>query len=746
MAPSLKDRLSVGSGWASVLGDVGANNAKERPKSAGHSVRFRSIQDSRLSADKSFDLGARVAARRPKGVLGLSKALGFISARPPSENNGNSESKSLRSEGLSEVIRGRILGNDQQEDGDAEDDEDGVDLQKRIPVLVTHLDLPPFPEADTSFPHFQKTAQSLDRNNPANRARLQGVQSHYERQVEKNPNSFNGLVNLACCLIISNQFGEALGLLKKARKLHRDNANVILNLIICYVQLEAFDAATTVIDSSLTTLNCSQRQRTLLLRFRALCHFREAEFIEATQMFNNVASMEPCEGPPRETRGQRGGQYGGKEDDDEHKAELKRDLFALMFNVPRGVGLPPWGRRHSFIEDEAEGKLAHSSPEQKMSGWQPLRRSGLEELLFQMDKPVKERDIDLCGNLCASLYFFKRLEHAQAVVLLEHAEVRLFQAGEYVVKQNDFSDYMYIILMGSVVIDIKLPQVFGDYPVVVNTLYDGQVFGEMSYFTSGATKKARREASVIAQEESYLLRADPAVYLEVMKRNVDSDQTQKLSVLCTVPFLDFCTNYQLAPLAAHTETKSLRLGDRIVHQGQHPDGCYIIAEGLCTLLLAQDADLNPGKRDETAGHTLEPWEPPLLPNAVVAAVNAGTNREGAQHQPRLAIPTRSVPLVYGRLGPGQFLGMGALSDVRGRCAYPSQVTVQVDSSTAKVYMVTRKSLLHLPEASMNGVLQRLAGVHDPINPEAKTVDLAIKNHHRWCKEKRKAVFAAMTTG
>jgi CRP-like cAMP-binding protein len=353
--------------------------------------------------------------------------------------------------------------------------------------------------------------------------------------------------------------------------------------------------------------------------------------------------------------------------------------------------------------------------------------------------------MDLCGNLCASLYFFKRLELAQAVVLLEHADVRLFQAGEYVVKQNDFSDYMYVILMGSVVIDITLPHVFGDHPVVVNTLYDGQVFGEMSYFTSGATRRARRDASVIAQEESYLLRADPAVYLEVMKRNVDQDQTQKLAVLCRVPFFDFCTNYQLAPLAAHTETLSLRLGDRLVHQGQCPDGCYIIAEGLCTLLLSQDADPNPGKRDESTGRTLEPFQAPLLPSARIAAVNAGTNREGAQHQPKLAIPARSVPLVYGRLGPGQFLGLGALSDVRGRCAYPSQVTVQVDSSIAKVYMVTRKSLLHLPEASMNGVLQRLAGVNDPINPPQRTVDEAISQHHRWCKDKRRAVFTAMTS-
>jgi len=399
-----------------------------------------------------------------------------------------------------------------------------------------------------------------------------------------------------------------------------------------------------------------------------------------------------------------------------------------------------------FAAEEAERQAAESNVVDAQAGWQPLKRVHLEELLLQMDRPLAHRDQDLCGTLCASLYFFKRLELAQAVVLLEHADVRLFQAGEYVVKQNDFSDYMYIILMGSVVIDITLPDVFGDHPVVVNTLYDGQVFGEMSYFTSGATRKARREASVIAQEESYLLRADPAVYLEVMKRNVDQDQTQKLAVLCMVPFFDFCTNYQLAPLAAHTETLSLRLGDRLVHQGQCPEGCYIIAEGLCTLLLSAEAEQNPKSRDESAVVSqLEPWEPPLLPSAQIAAINAGTNREGAQHQPKLAIPSRSVPLLYGRLGPGQFLGLGALSDVRGLCAYPSQVTVQVDSSVAKVYMVTRRSLLHLPEASMNGVLQRLAGVNDPINPTQGTVSEAISMHHGWCKEKRRAVFAAMTS-
>jgi len=215
---------------------------------------------------------------------------------------------------------------------------------------------------------------------------------------------------------------------------------------------------------------------------------------------------------------------------------------------------------------------------------------------------------------------------------------------------------------------------------------------------------------------------------------------QKLAVLCRVPFFDFCTNYQLAPLAAHTETLSLRLGDQLVLQGQRPEGCYIIAEGLCTLLLSEEVNQQPGLCD----HAREPWEPPLLPSTRIGAINAGTNREGAQHQPRLGVAEQPVPLVYGRLGAGQFVGLGALSDVKGCCPYRSQVTVKVDSSAAKVYMVTRESLLQLPESAMMGVLERLKGVNDPINPSQKTVHEAITMHNKWCKDKRRAVFAAMT--
>ena len=62
------------------------------------------------------------------------------------------------------------------------------------------------------------------------------------------------------------------------------------------------------------------------------------------------------------------------------------------------------------------------------------------------------------------------------------ADYHHFDKEHIIFNQGDKGDKLYIILSGSVKVILK-KQVFGDDPIVVATLYDGQQFGELAIFT-----------------------------------------------------------------------------------------------------------------------------------------------------------------------------------------------------------------------------------------------------------------------
>lgn len=268
---------------------------------------------------------------------------------------------------------------------------------------------------------------------------------------------------------------------------------------------------------------------------------------------------------------------------------------------------------------------------------------------------------------------------------------------------------------------------YGLAPVVVNTLFDGQIFGEMGLIEGPEEKKNARNASVRAQEDSYLLRVEPAAYLEVMKRSVDQDQVHKLVVMRKVPFLANCNAQQLSPLAAHVEAVYLALGDEVIRQGEVPSGTYILAEGVCRYSAPDRKGLSP-ERPKVAE-----FFPRLSPSEVAECPMSPEKPQAGSR--RSADRLKEAMWDYGYMRPGNFFGVGGLVDMRGRCPYASMLTCTVDSCVAKFYVFHRKSLLFLPEAVMLGVLQEAERTPDPIRPTDEQLEDMLLKHWVWETEK-----------
>lgn len=140
------------------------------------------------------------------------------------------------------------------------------------------------------------------------------------------------------------------------------------------------------------------------------------------------------------------------------------------------------------------------------SAWYHIRRAG-----FRMPYPAREvflheadarRSADVAqatiSRMAAELRaveLFGGLSDAERMELASRAELRLFAAGEVLVRQGDLDDTLYLICRGAARVEVAPAP--GAPPVPVSTLAAGDFFGELALLTGSP-----RRATVIATADS----------------------------------------------------------------------------------------------------------------------------------------------------------------------------------------------------------------------------------------------------
>ena len=108
--------------------------------------------------------------------------------------------------------------------------------------------------------------------------------------------------------------------------------------------------------------------------------------------------------------------------------------------------------------------------------------------------------------MISRLKFFEKFKPNSRILLLQLSEIVKFEYGEYIFKQGERGDKMYIILTGACHVRIKNPHnPEDDLGPVVSTLYDGQNFGELALIDS-KTKISKNESSDLASGTKYNLK------------------------------------------------------------------------------------------------------------------------------------------------------------------------------------------------------------------------------------------------
>eukprot|EP00404_Azadinium_spinosum_P057975 CAMPEP_0180733960 /NCGR_PEP_ID=MMETSP1038_2-20121128/22457_1 /TAXON_ID=632150 /ORGANISM="Azadinium spinosum, Strain 3D9" /LENGTH=545 /DNA_ID=CAMNT_0022766873 /DNA_START=49 /DNA_END=1684 /DNA_ORIENTATION=- len=403
---------------------------------------------------------------------------------------------------------------------DAEGAADAGHAQRRnLLPDVPCPDLVPFVEFDSGLPEFAVMMQ--EEAAATRKPQLLRARAYYRNRLAHGPTSYEALVNLACCHVVLGQNHLALPLLEKAVKRSPQRASAHVNEVLCRLRLE--DPAGTLAAVARTldlAAELSEEQQLCLLRCKASVSPESAELPGMPVRRARTGTVDLAKGGTLDAK---------------VFADMRQELGSLKSYPEESTILAPlWGRCHVFSGDahgsagaEAGGgqrwqplgsdqlavlrrELRRGLPREDHGGLQPKGSiaEGAEEKIVKFEEEQLRRrphpgSAQVAYEAAQSLSFLQRLEPLRAVALLESSELVELAVGEYIIRQGDVPDYMYIIASGSVSIESTLEQ-YGQFPVIIDCFYDGQSFGEFTVTSSGEV--SLRRASVKAQEPCLLLR------------------------------------------------------------------------------------------------------------------------------------------------------------------------------------------------------------------------------------------------
>jgi len=161
-------------------------------------------------------------------------------------------------------------------------------------------------------------------------------------------------------------------------------------------------------------------------------------------------------------------------------------------------------------------------------------------------------------------------------------EVRVYPAGQTIIREGDVADRFYMILDGEVEV---LGRVDGEARVI-NRLHGGDYFGETGLLTG-----ARRNASVrAASERVSVMELDRAGFTKLIQEcDLTSQELARVMrerlvanrLNAALPWLDSRQAMELAP---HIEQQMYAAGAEIVRQGDAAESFYVLVRGECDVL------------------------------------------------------------------------------------------------------------------------------------------------------------------
>ena len=184
----------------------------------------------------------------------------------------------------------------------------------------------------------------------------------------------------------------------------------------------------------------------------------------------------------------------------------------------------------------------------------------------EQKKRIKER--------CMQSFIFNRLDEKELKTVIDSFEEKKFKAGEYVIKQGEEGDVLYLVDSGE--LDCTKIMKPGDPPTYLLTYKPGESFGELALLYN-----APRAASIQSKTDSLLWALDRECFNNIVKEAAIKKREKYEKTLKKIEILSTIDQYELGQICDALKTINCKKGDVIIKQNDTGDIFYILDEGKC---------------------------------------------------------------------------------------------------------------------------------------------------------------------
>ena len=175
-------------------------------------------------------------------------------------------------------------------------------------------------------------------------------------------------------------------------------------------------------------------------------------------------------------------------------------------------------------------------------------------------------------NKCLTCFLFNNFDEVEISSIVDACEEKKFKKNEYVIKQGDNGDNLYIIESGELICE----KIFnpGESPTYLKTYKEGELFGELALLYN-----APRAASIYAKTECVLWALDRHTFNHIIKESAMNKREKYKKFLETVPLLSTVENYELYSICDAIKMEKYEKNQYIIKEGEQGDKFFILDEG-----------------------------------------------------------------------------------------------------------------------------------------------------------------------
>ena len=173
---------------------------------------------------------------------------------------------------------------------------------------------------------------------------------------------------------------------------------------------------------------------------------------------------------------------------------------------------------------------------------------------------------------CLTSFLFNNFDDQEISTIVDSLEEKHYKKDDYIIKQGDNGDYVYIIEKGELICEKVFNK--GDPPTYLKTYKEGELFGELALLYN-----APRAATIYAKTDCVLWALDRLTFNSIVKESAINKREKYKKFLETIPLLSTVESYELYSICDAIKTEKYEKNQFIIKEGEEGDKFFILDEG-----------------------------------------------------------------------------------------------------------------------------------------------------------------------